>query len=195
MLAILRTLGMLDLTHQKILVSICSKLSCLSVCKKSTEQTCYFRYFRHAWPHTPKMKYQFDKTFNVYQQAKNQHHVFLEILQRYCKLVVFGTLGLSDYAHPKWYYQLVENFCVYLQGKKQLYPPCFYGDIAMICKLILGSLGMPVIFTLTQSDSITLQKASMFISMQKMSFIIHFFLTILRFKESCNTIGWQHFGP
>ena len=29
-------LGMLDYPHQKILVSICSKLSCLSACKKST---------------------------------------------------------------------------------------------------------------------------------------------------------------
>ena len=31
--------------------------------------------------------------------------------------------------------------------------------------------------------------------MQKINFIIHFFLTILHFKESCNLIGRQHFGP
>ena len=49
--------------------------------------------------------------------------------------------------------------------------------------------------TLTQSDSITLLKTSMFICMQKINFIIHFFLTILHFKESCNLIGRQHFGP
>ena len=30
--------------------------------------------------------------------------------------------------------------------------------------------------------------------MQKINFIIHFFLTIWHFKESCNLIGWQHFG-
>ena len=35
----------------------------------------------------------------------------------------------------------------------------------------------------------------MFICMQKMNFIIHFFLTILHFKESYNFIGMQHFGP
>ena len=35
----------------------------------------------------------------------------------------------------------------------------------------------------------------MFICMQKINFIIHFFLTILHFKESCNLIGRQHFGP
>ena len=35
----------------------------------------------------------------------------------------------------------------------------------------------------------------MFICMQKINFIIHFFLTILHFKEFCNLIGQQHFGP
>ena len=28
-----------------------------------------------------------------------------------------------------------------------------------------------------------------------MNFIIHFFLEILQVKESCNLIGWYHFGP
>ena len=58
--------------NASILVSTCSKLSFSSACKKSTEQTCYFRYFGHAWPHTLKMMYQFEKTFNVYQKAKKQ---------------------------------------------------------------------------------------------------------------------------
>ena len=31
--------------------------------------------------------------------------------------------------------------------------------------------------------------------MQKINFIIHFFLKILQFKESCNLTAWQHFGP
>ena len=34
----------------------------------------------------------------------------------------------------------------------------------------------------------------MSIYMQKINFIIHFFLKILQFKESWNLIGWQHFG-
>ena len=33
-------------------------------------------------------------------------HVFVEILLRYCKLVMLGTLGIPGYAHPKWHYQL-----------------------------------------------------------------------------------------
>ena len=44
-------------------------------------------------------------------------HVFLDILQGYCKLVILGNLGMVGYAHPKWYYQFVENFGIYLQAK------------------------------------------------------------------------------
>ena len=57
-------------------------------------------------------------------------HVFLEILQRYCKLLHLGTLGMRGFAHPKWYYQLVEKFRVYLQTKTHLHPPRFSGDIS-----------------------------------------------------------------
>ena len=61
--------------------------------------------------------------------------------RRYCKDMqtsYFGYIGCL--AHPKWYYQLVEDFDVYLHAKK---------------------------------------------------FIIHFFLEILHFKESCNLISEQ----
>ena len=36
---------------------------------------------------------------------------------------------------------------------------------------------------------------NVFIFMPKTHVIIHFFLEILHFKESCNLIGWQYFGP
>ena len=35
----------------------------------------------------------------------------------------------------------------------------------------------------------------MFICMSKINFSIQFFLEILSFKESCNLICWQNFGP
>ena len=41
---------------------------------------------------------------------------------------------------------------------------------------------------------IVLLKTSMFLCVQKINFIIHFFLTMLYLKESCNLIGQQHFG-
>ena len=70
--------------------------------------------------------------------------IFLEILQRYCKFVILGTLHKPAYTHLKWYQHLVENFRIYLQAKEQLHPPCFSIYIARICKLpILSTLGMP----------------------------------------------------
>ena len=53
---------------------------------------------------------------------------------------------MSGYTNPKCkkYYQLAQNFSVHLQTKNQLQPPCFSGDIAKICTLlILSTLGMP----------------------------------------------------
>ena len=64
-------------------------------------------------------------------------------MQRYCKLVVLGILGMPGYAHPKSYFQFVENFCVYPQAKNLFYTLCFSVDTAKLCKLILGTLGMP----------------------------------------------------
>ena len=81
-------------------------------------------------------------------------HLSLEILHGYCKLFIFGASGMPGYAHPKWYYQLVESFRIYLLDFSYLFiffylffvfihSPSFTGDIAKICKiLILGTLGM-----------------------------------------------------
>ena len=64
----------------------------------------------HTWNGNRNLK----KPFTVIcrQKIKFILHAFLEILQRYCKLIV---------TNPKWYYQLVENFLVYFQAKKQLH--------------------------------------------------------------------------
>ena len=75
-------------------------------------------------------------TFFCRQKIKFILHVFLEIFRKYCELIVLGALVMPGYANPKWYYQLVENFRVYLQGKNQLHPTYFSGDIAKICKLL-----------------------------------------------------------
>ena len=56
------------------------------------------------------------------------------------------------------------------------------------------ALVLDTVITLTQNDSITLQKTSMFICMQKNKLhnLLPFY--VLHFKESCNLIRWQHFG-
>ena len=53
--------------------------------------------------------------FILRQKINFSRHIFLEILERYCKLAILGTLGMPGFAHPKGYYHLVENFSVYLQ--------------------------------------------------------------------------------
>ena len=78
----------------------------------------------------------------LYRHCKLAIFGTLEILQRYYKVVVLGALGMPGHAHPKWYYQFVENFCIYLQVKNQFHNPCFSGDTIKTCKLILGALGM-----------------------------------------------------
>ena len=46
-------------------------------------------------------------------------HIFLEIFQGYCTLVILGTVGINGYVHPKCYYQPVEILC--LLAKNILY--------------------------------------------------------------------------
>ena len=68
-------------------------------------------------------------TFICRQKINLILHVFLEILQRYCELVVLGTLGIPDYAYPKWYHQLVENLDVYLSATNILHHSLLSWDI------------------------------------------------------------------
>ena len=35
-------------------------------------------------------------------------------MRKYCKLIL-GAPGMPDYVHSKWWYQLEENFSIYLQ--------------------------------------------------------------------------------
>ena len=70
-------------------------------------------------------------------------YVLLEMLQRYCKLAVLGTLGMSGYTHSKWYYHLVETFVFICRQKINFISHAFSGDIAKICEHFLATLGMP----------------------------------------------------
>ena len=42
---------------------------------------------------------------------------YLEILQRYCNIFIWTTLGMPGQVHQVWHYQLVEKFDVYLHKK------------------------------------------------------------------------------
>ena len=51
------------------------------------------------------------------------------------------------------------------------------------------------IVPLTQMVVSTCRRLQFLSACKKMNFLIDFFLEVLHFKESCNMIGWQHFGP
>ena len=55
--------------------------------------------------------------------------LFLEILQRYYKLIILSTLEKLGHAHQKQWHQPVENSYVYLQTKNQLDPSMIFTDI------------------------------------------------------------------
>ena len=99
-----------------IIVSFYRALPCLFACKKSTSSlTSFLRYckeianllFWEIWAclatHTLNDNSNLKKPlkFIYRQKIKLILHVFFEILQRYCKLIPLGTLGISGYANPK----------------------------------------------------------------------------------------------
>ena len=66
------------------------------------------------------------------------------MLQRYRKFVVLGSSGYLAMHTQSDTINLLKMFVFYLQTKNQFHTPCFSGDTANICKLIiLGTLGMP----------------------------------------------------
>ena len=127
----------------KIIVWICRKLPCLSVCEESTSLiTSFLRYYKEIeillfqviWTclkHTPKMRVSIWRNLWCLSGGKKWTsflQVFLEILHRYCKLVILGSFGMPGYTCLKWWYQLVENLCIYQHAKNQRHLR-FSGDI------------------------------------------------------------------
>lgn len=96
-------------------------------------------YFRYALLNPLKRQYQIAENFSFLK------YLFLEILQRYYRLVILGTLCMLGHTHQKRKQQLLGNSDVY--------------------------------------------------SKPKINLISQFFLDILNFKESCNLIDQEHFGP
>ena len=66
----------------------------------------------------------------------------IEILQRFYKLVILGTLGMTRYGNQQWYYQLEENFDAHLHAKSETYP---ITSFLKYCMIILHILKTPAI--------------------------------------------------
>ena len=64
--------------------------------------------------------YQFEETIWSLYAGKKPTSSFKFSL-RHCKDIILQDLGVCGYTHPKWYYQLVENFDVSLYDINKLY--------------------------------------------------------------------------
>ena len=58
-------------------------------------------------------------------------HLFLEILQGYCRLVILGTLSAPGHTHQKQQHELIGNSDIYLHKKYQLDSSKFYRDFTL----------------------------------------------------------------
>ena len=108
-----------------LIVSTCWKVWCLSTCKKSTSSLPSFvRYYKDItnllfwilWDclaRTVKTILSACRKLWCLFLCKKLclflTSVFLEILQRYCKLVILSNMGLSGHTHHKRQQQLLEN--------------------------------------------------------------------------------------
>ena len=112
-------------------------------------------------------------------------HFFHKILQRKSKFVSFDNLGMTGHTkmEASIWKKLVENFCVYLQAKKQLHRPCFSG----YCKNMQTYFGyFEQAWPHTPKMIVsTCRKLLMFICMPK-----RVFWSITRESEFCQIWDW-----
>ena len=124
-----------DQLHQALFLKILQKIAYLI----------FWVIWAYLATHTPKIILSIWKNLWHLSAGKISTSSFLFSL-RYSKDIanlLFWELWSCVAKHTQLYYQLVENFCAYLQAKNQHHPQCFSGDIAKIYKLlILGTLGM-----------------------------------------------------
>ena len=168
-LAILGTIGMLTIPIKNHSINLFETFMLTCMLKTNFITDSLLRYCKEianllfwviwACLATPlKWQYQFEGTFDIYQQTKKSFSsfmFFLEILQQYCKFVILGTLGIPGHVPPKWYYQLVEKLCAYLEVKSQLHPPLFLEILQRYANLLFWVLWAWVA-THTQNGSFNL---------------------------------------
>ena len=95
-----------------------------------------------------KWQYQFKKKKNLYclytgKKSTSSFTFSLRYWKDIAKLLFWTLWGIPIFAHPKWYYQLAENFCVNLQAKKQLCCPYFSWYCKDMQTSCFGYLGKP----------------------------------------------------
>ena len=133
-------------------------------------------------------------TFICRQKIMFILHVFLEILQRYCKLLFLGTLGIPGYTNPKLILSTCRKLLCPFADKKSTSPFMLFWRYWKDIQTYFGYFGHAWLHT-PKMIVPTCRRLWCVSACQKMNFIIHIFFEILHFKESCNLISWQHYGP
>ena len=102
-----------------------------------TLQTCYFGYFGNEGLRTPNVIPSIRRIFWYLFLGKKLtlFPTFLGATARICKLLTLGTLGMPGYAHPKWWYYIVESFNFYPPKK---YRKPYFGAILSLFGLNFG---------------------------------------------------------
>ena len=96
-------------------------------------------------------------------------------------------------SHQKSLHHFVGNFHAYLHTNNQLHHSLKI--LQRNNKLVnLGNLGMPG-HTHQKRWYQLVENLEVYLNVKNKLHVIHFFLELLLFKESCNLIGQQHFGP
>ena len=118
-----------------------SLTSFLGYCKETTNLS-FWVIWACLTTYTQNDSINLKKTLMFICRQKNQLNLscFLWDNAKILQTCYFRYFGHARLWTSKWYYELVENFCVYLQAKHQLHSPCFSWDNAKICKLILDPL-------------------------------------------------------
>ena len=84
---------------------------------------------------------------------------FLRYCKRYWELVILGNLAMPDQAHSKCWYKHVENFNVYLLGKKSTSSTFFFLKImSRLCQLAIVEFRIRWDVICNKSDSVILEK-------------------------------------
>ena len=125
----------------------------------------------------------------IFMKQLNQHNwPFLRYFKDFENVLVWVFSPWLTILIENWKDQLVGKFEFYLHINNLLYISLDIAKLLQTCYFSYFENAWP------QAPKTTLSTL-MFIYVEKIKLFPRFFLEILHFKESCNLIGQEHFGP
>ena len=93
---------------------------------------------KHEWTHGKYLNI-FHNIFHQSRTQKTLQYVFFNVLQKYSKHFISGTLIMSGHFHQKLYCQLVETLIFICMEKMNSIPNFFFEILWSYCKLVISS--------------------------------------------------------